>query len=501
MILFRPAKAALLCLAAVAGLRGAEDNLASLTKAVTEFRLANGIQFFVVERPYAPIVSFHLRVKAGAADEPSGQHGVAVMALLSFLEGSEIYGSRNRPLEKAALAEALKLQEGVRVEDAKGEKTDEILKGRADYHSRSAFDQAAAYGVSPRFYESVMVQNGVTGLEMRPSADFSDLAFTLPSHRAELWFRMVGSWLQAPSSRFFPQSRALAVDQRAQVGKTGTFQREQMFGQVFSVHPYRAIGAPETELGAVAAIEVRQFQAAHYVPANMTVAIVGDIAAVEARRLAEFYFGRLPATPSAERTGATPFKAEGVQQFRLAVPEAPVIATAWPRPSGADADDAAFDMLQALLGGGTGGRLHGELMGAAQLARRMVIVPRYPGGRYPGLFLIEAEPQPQRSHDEVEAAILKTIDAMKTAGVTAEEMGRASAWWRNRFASEARTASGRASQLARFHTEMGSYKLEDRLARLHAVTVQDCQRVLGEYMAGKPYFSVLQLTAVMGEGQ
>ena len=69
--------AVLLCLAGATWLAAADDRLSSLTKAVTAFKLPNGVQFFVVERPYSPIVSFHLRVKAGIADEPSGLGGLA----------------------------------------------------------------------------------------------------------------------------------------------------------------------------------------------------------------------------------------------------------------------------------------------------------------------------------------------------------------------------------------------------------------------------------------
>ncbi len=103
MIPFRSFRAVLLVWAACA-LPGDDDRFAGLSKAVTEFRLANGAQFFVVERPNSPLVAFHLRVKAGFADEPTGQSGVSLLALTNFIEGSELYGSRNPSQEKASLA-------------------------------------------------------------------------------------------------------------------------------------------------------------------------------------------------------------------------------------------------------------------------------------------------------------------------------------------------------------------------------------------------------------
>ena len=500
MIPFRSFRA-VFPLLAVCALPAADDRFAALSKAVTEFRLANGAQFLVVDRPNSPLVSFHLRVKAGFADEPTGQGGLALLSLVNFIEGSEVYGSRNPSQEKASLADAIKLLEISRAENDKGDQADEIKKGRADYQAHAAFDQAASWAVEPRFFDRVLAGSGVTGFELRTSADFSDLAFTLPSHRAELWFRMVGSWLQAPSSRFFFKNLAIVVEQRAQFNKTGASQRERAFAAAFTVHPYRAMAAPESEIATVGATEVRSFLKSFYVPGNLTVAIVGDIPPAEARRLAEFYFGKLPASTPPEARGSTALQVEGVQPVRLALPEAPLFSAGWARPAAGDADDAVFEILQAVIAGGPGSRLHNELMVDAPLAKRLVVSSRYPGGRFPGLFVIEAEPQANRSPDEIELAIGRGLETLKKNGVSAEELERASLWWRTRLLNEARTAAGRAAQLVRSQTEFGTYRVEERLAKLEAVTSKDCQRVVAEYLAGKPFLSVVQLTAVAGDGQ
>ncbi len=500
MISLRSLRAVLLVLTVFA-LPGADDRFAGLSKAVTEFRLANGAQFFVVERPNSPLVAFHLRVKAGFADEPTGQSGVALLALTNFIEGSELYGSKNPTQEKASLAEAIKLLEVSRAEESKGEQADEIKKGRADYQARAAFDQAASFAVAPRFYDQVLSNSGVSGFEWRTSADYSDLAFALPSHRAELWFRSVGSWLQAPSSRFFFAGQAFVLDQRAQSAKTGSTQRERAFTAAFTVHPYRSIAAPENEIAGLGAAEVRSFLKSFYVPSNLTVAIVGDIAPAEARRMAEFYFGKLPAAVAPEARGATILKVEGVQPVRLALPEAPLFSAGWPRPASGGADDAVFELLQAVLGGGPGSVLYNELMVDAQIARRMTVFSRYPGGRFPGLFVIEAEPQANRSHEEVELGIVRGLESIKKRGATDEELERARAWWRKRFLAEAGSAAGRARQLVQSQTEFGTFRMEERLAKLDAVTSKDCQRVVAEYLADKAFLSVLQLSAVPGEGQ
>ncbi len=42
---------------------------------VTEFRLANGLKFIVLERHQAPVVSFLTYANVGGADEPDGKQG------------------------------------------------------------------------------------------------------------------------------------------------------------------------------------------------------------------------------------------------------------------------------------------------------------------------------------------------------------------------------------------------------------------------------------------
>ena len=148
----RSTRAVLLCLVAAGAAPGADDKLASLTKAVTAFKLANGAQFFVVERPYSPFVAFHLRMRAGVADEPSGRGGLSAMALLNFLEGSESYGTRGLAAEKAALAEAERLLDVSRTEASKGEQADEVpagaKRGGDGYHTGVFYERDRGFFLS-----------------------------------------------------------------------------------------------------------------------------------------------------------------------------------------------------------------------------------------------------------------------------------------------------------------------------------------------------------------
>ncbi|MEK6631409.1 MAG: insulinase family protein [Acidobacteriota bacterium] len=70
---------------------------------------------------------------------------------------------------------------------------------------------------------------------------------------------------------------------------------EIVFGQAFTVHPYKhtVIGSMD-DLEAASVDDVREFFRTYYVPANTTVAIVGDFDTSQAVGLVTKYFGRIP---------------------------------------------------------------------------------------------------------------------------------------------------------------------------------------------------------------
>ena len=80
------------------------QDLQEFAKHVTEFSLANGMHFIVLERHEAPVVSFHTYVNTGSVDDPKGRTGLAHMFEHMAFKGTENIGSTNWPAEKLALA-------------------------------------------------------------------------------------------------------------------------------------------------------------------------------------------------------------------------------------------------------------------------------------------------------------------------------------------------------------------------------------------------------------
>ena len=64
-----------------------------LQKKITEFTLANGLRFIVLERHESPVISFHTWVNAGSINDPAGQTGLAHMFEHMAYKGSETIGT------------------------------------------------------------------------------------------------------------------------------------------------------------------------------------------------------------------------------------------------------------------------------------------------------------------------------------------------------------------------------------------------------------------------
>src|SRR5437660_294560 len=80
------------------------QSLADFQKRVTEFTLANGMHFSILERHEAPVVSFYSYVNAGSVDDPSGKTSTAHMFEHMIGKGTTTVGTTNYAAEKAALA-------------------------------------------------------------------------------------------------------------------------------------------------------------------------------------------------------------------------------------------------------------------------------------------------------------------------------------------------------------------------------------------------------------
>src|SRR5947209_7492387 len=134
------------------------QNLKEFEKKVTEFTLANGLHFIVLERHEAPVVSFHTYVNAGAVDDPEGKTGLAHMFEHMAFKGTETIGSKNWPEEKKAMEAIEAVYDQLEQERRKGPRADPKVIQALQAEVKAAIEKAASY-VVPNLYPTIIEEN------------------------------------------------------------------------------------------------------------------------------------------------------------------------------------------------------------------------------------------------------------------------------------------------------------------------------------------------------
>src|SRR5690242_6390925 len=265
------------------------QNLAEFEKKVTEFTLGNGLHFIVVERHEAPVVSFHTYVEAGSVDDPSGSTGIAHMFEHMAFKGTETIGTTNWPEEKKAIAAVEAAYDRLDAERNRGPKADAAKVKALEAQVQAAIQHAESY-VIPNEYPRLIEENGGVGMNASTSFDSTEYFYSLPSNRMELWFLLESQRFLQPVFREFYKERDVVLEEyrmRVQSSPQGKL-LEDFLATAFEAHPYRnpPAGWP-SDIVNLRLADARAFFQKYYVPANITIGIVGDVHPAEARRLAE----------------------------------------------------------------------------------------------------------------------------------------------------------------------------------------------------------------------
>lgn len=351
---------------------------ATPARPVSEFKLANGLVLVVVPDNRAPVVTHMLYVRAGAADEPPGQSGIA-----HFLEHLMF-----KSTEKLASGEF-----------------SAIVSRLGGQHN--AFTTSDYTGYFER------VSKDRLGRIMEMGAD-----------------RMVN--LGLGEDEVATERQVIIEERRVRIENVpSSILAEQMSAALYQNHPYRIpiIGWMH-EMSKLTREDALAFYRRHYAPNNVIVVVTGDVQPSDVKALAEATYGRLPPNPQVgprlrpqEPEHRAPRRVElkdaragnsSVRRYYLA----PAIGKA--RPGEAE----ALYLLMKIAGIGGTSRLYQKVVVQERLASSA-------GGWYSGLSLdsgsigvygVAAEGVPLRT---VEEAIDRVLQDLREHGVTDAELERA----------------------------------------------------------------------------
>ena len=316
------------------------------------------------------------------------------------------------------------------------------------------------------------------------SLDYTYYYMLLPSRRAERAIEVMAD--MAFNSTFDPtelaREREVVFEEvRLVEDNSRSFLVRRLYELVFTGHPYGfpVLGDPAA-LRAASRETLRGYYKRHYVPANMTLVVVGAVDPAPVRSAAVRAFGEV-AGGSFQRVSLPPQPAldENRRQSLERAERQAYLGLGWRAPKLRDQDMYAVDLLAHILGGSLTSRLTQSLRERARLVS--TISAGYGTLEGGGAVTVTAQLE-AKDLEKAEAAILAEIRRIQEDGVTAAEVERAvtAAEAERVFGRE--TAEGLALAYGRAETV---WSLEDDrgyVERLNRVTRKQIQEAARRYL-------------------
>ncbi len=405
--------------------------------------LANGLDVIVRRQGPLPVVAMNLWYHVGSKDEERRQRGFAHLFEHLMFEGSEHYpGDFFKPLQRLG----------------------------AGINGSTSSDRTNYFADVP--------------------AAHIELALAMESDR-------MGHLLPALSDeKIRIQKNVVKNEYRQNVanrpyGMAHRLMAEAMFPPG---HPYSwtTIGVME-DVEAAARDDVEAFFRRFYVPANASLAIVGDIDEDRALDLAGRYFGPIPGGAGSLAPWAPEATLSGDVEIELRDRvELDRVYLAWHTVPQFRPDDAPLVLLGDILGRGKAGRLHRRLVIDEELAQD---VTAYHSAReLAGSFGVIATARPGRSWERIREGVDAEIAAVADRGVTEAEVERVK---NGRVAGfiyaldNVGGFGGVADRLNAYNTYVNDPgRITSDLGRYQAVTPDAVQQAARAHLAGRPRASL-----------
>jgi predicted Zn-dependent peptidase len=462
----------------------AAQNLQEFEKRVTEFTLANGLHFIVLERHEAPVVSFHTYVNAGSVDDPKGKTGIAHMFEHLAFKGTESIGSTDPAAEKKALAEVERIYDLVDAERNKLRKADPEKIKKLQVELDEAIEKANGY-VIPNLYPQIIEENGGVGMNASTGEDSTNYFYNFPANRVELWFYLESSRFLHPVLREFYKERSVVREERRMRTESEPQGKllEQMLASAMEAHPYRVptVGWA-SDIENLRVEDAQKFFETYYVPANMTMAVVGDVDPKRIRSLAEEYFSRLPKRPLPPQVTTVEPPQEGPRRVEVESPAQPMEFFAYHRPDQYDKDDPVFDVISSVLSGGRTSIIYTDMVRDKRLALAAGAEDSLPGGKYPNLFFFYLIPGRGHTALENEKELDTILENFEKQKIDEATLARVKVKTRAGLIHRLDSNAGLAQLLATYYANYGDWrKLFTSIDDIEKVTADDVQRVAKQY--------------------
>lgn len=411
--------------------------------AFQQTELKNGLRVITVEDHHAPVVSLALIYNVGGANESKGLGGFA-----HLFEHLMFQGTQN---------------------------------------------------IEPGEFNNLIANNG--GYENAMTGNDRTAYFeTVPSNQLELPLFLEADRLRGLSitqERLDKERNVVQEEYRLRVlNQPYGRSRQVLTEMLYDNFAYKHGGMDATaDLDSASLADIKEFFKTYYAPNNVALVLVGDFKTDDALAKIKKYFEDIPRQPAPPALDLTEpeQKAERRAVIEDGLARVPQISLAFKAVPGNTPDFYALEILSAVLQTGRSSRLYQKLVAEKPLVSNV-------GGemsekRGPGAFYITATLRPEKTTDEVEAAIYEEIERLQKEPISDEELKKAkNAAALSFMASLSRLPSLlRAIYIGQFAVYYNEPNLiNTRLDKISAVTREDVERVANKYL--KPTTRTIVIT-------
>lgn len=266
---------------------------------------------------------------------------------------------------------------------------------------------------------------------------------------------------------------------------------EQLSAVTFQASPYRRpVVGWMSDLDAMTPADAREFYRRWYVPANAAVIVAGDVDPQQVLRLAQKYYGTIPARPVPERKPREEPEQKGIRRVDFKAPaDQSYVALAFKVPAlrsferTPENDDAlALSVLAAVLDGYDGARLERALTRGPDRVADGVDAGNGLWGRGPQLFTLTGVPAAGKTPEQLEAALRAQVKRIADEGVSEAELQRVKTRWTAGEIYKLDSVMGQAREIGQYWVLGLPLDSDQRLmARLNEVTAEQVRSVAARY--------------------
>ena len=398
--------------------------------------LPNGLTVLVRENDAVGVVAASLQVRAGSRFETDSSSGIT-----NFLHRAMMRGTAKRSAVQLATSS----------EDIGGS-----LDANGEVETAEVHGQALA-----RHWETLLAL--IAEVALQPA---------LPPEEIE------------------KERRLLLARIRSRAEAPFSFSFDAVLRSLYGTNPYgrNQLGSKET-IERLTRDDLLAHYRAIYRPDRMVLAVSGRVEGKRVVKTAERLFGKM-ARPAPDTQAAMAVAEPPGERQVITRPAAQAqILAAYLGPGLSEPLYPAVKVLAAALGGGMAGRLFVELRDRRGLAYSTTVM--MPSRTGPTFFVAYIGTAPA-SAAAAEAGMLRELERIREAPISADELSRAKAYVRGQLAMDRRTNARLAWYMAFFETVGAGWDFPDRYARaIDAVTAEDVARAAERYLT-RPTIVVLQ---------